>query len=67
MNLFTDIGFVNNAYTQPGLNNTFENKLLLGYGVGLDFVTYYDIVIRLELSTNIEQETGFFIHFQAPI
>jgi outer membrane protein assembly factor BamA len=67
MNLFTDLGFTSNAYYQPGLNNRLENQLLIGYGLGLDFVTYYDIVIRLEFSANKQWEKGIFIHFEAPI
>ncbi len=67
INLFTDIGFVYEAYRDPALKNTFENELLVGYGIGLDFVTYYDIVIRLEFSANNKWEKGVFLHFRAPI
>jgi len=67
INLFTDVGFVYEAYRDPALKNTFENELLVGYGIGLDFVTYYDIVIRLEFSANNKWEKGVFLHFRAPI
>ena len=40
---------------------------MVGYGVGLDFVTYYDKVIRVEFSTNKLNEFGFFLHFVQPI
>ncbi len=47
--------------------NDLQNTLLLGYGTGLDFVTYYDIVVRLEFSMNFKNEAGIFLHFRAPI
>jgi len=67
VNFFTDVGFVYNAYHDPELNNYLENELMVGYGIGFDFVSYYDIVIRLEFSANKRWEKGVFIHFQAPI
>jgi hypothetical protein len=30
--------------------------------VGLDFITYYDLVLRFEYSFNKMKESGFFIH-----
>lgn len=65
LNLFTDLAFVED--NQFFKNNSFSNELLVGYGVGLDFVTYYDVVIRLEFSKNRLGEKGVFIHFRAPI
>jgi hypothetical protein len=67
MNLFVDAGY--GAYDQDygKETNDLQNSLLLGYGAGLDFVTYYDVVLRLEFSVNLKNETGFFLHFRAPI
>ncbi len=65
LNLFTDLAFVED--NQFFKNNSLSNELLVGYGVGLDFVTYYDVVIRLEFSINRIGEKGFFVHFRAPI
>ena len=45
------------------LSNAWES----GYGAGIDFVTYYDMVFRFEYSFNKLGESGFFIHFTAPI
>ena len=67
LNAFFDMGFVDNMYTMPELNNDLENTLLIGYGIGLDFVTYYDIVLRFEYSVNRMGEHGFYLHFRAPI
>ncbi len=65
LNLFADAAYVykkNNDF-----NNTLTNKLLIGTGVGLDFVTYYDKVLRVEYSVNKMGESGFFIHFMTSI
>ena len=65
LNFFTDLAFVED--NQFFINNALSNELLIGYGIGLDFVTYYDVVIRLEYSLNKLGEKGIFIHFRAPI
>lgn len=66
-NLFADLGFADNPYPNPASNNFLQNSLLAGYGLGLDFVTYYDVVFRTEFSVNRMGEYGFFLHFMAPI
>ena len=67
LNVFFDAGYgvYNQDFGQE--TNDLQNTLLFGYGAGLDFVTYYDIVVRFEFSVNIMNETGFFLHFIAPI
>ncbi|MFO8130353.1 MAG: hypothetical protein R6T99_10680 [Bacteroidales bacterium] len=65
--LFADMGYADDPYADPASHNTLENALLIGYGVGVDLVTYYDVVIRAELSRNRMGETGVFIHFMAAI
>ncbi len=67
LNLFFDIGYASNMQYYGDNNNDLVNDLLIGYGLGLDFVTYYDIVIRTEFSVNKMGETGFYLHFMAPI
>jgi len=72
LNLFCDLGYVlnNNTLldeTRGQANNTLENKLLVGYGAGLDFVTYYDFVVRMEVSLNQLGKPGLYLHFIAPI
>jgi hypothetical protein len=65
LNIYSDLGFVwNNKNTDI---NPLSNKILNGTGIGLDFVTYYDLVIRFEYSFNIEGDSGFFIHFMPSI
>lgn len=63
-NIFVDAGYVHNiASSYKRLNN----ELLLGTGVGLDFVTFYDLVWRFEYSINKYKEHGFYLSFVAPI
>jgi outer membrane protein assembly factor BamA len=65
LNAFIDAGYVRDK-TYNDLN-LLANQWIMGYGMGLDFVTYYDKVLRLEVSRNKLGETGFFMHFIAPI
>ncbi|MDY0075651.1 MAG: POTRA domain-containing protein [Bacteroidales bacterium] len=65
VNLFLDMGYAHQKYHDR--TNPLTNDLLIGTGIGLDLVTYYDLVFRLEYSRNKMKEYGFFIHFTAPI
>ena len=65
INAFFDAGYVRDR--QFGKNNSLSNSWQYGYGGGLDYLTYYDIVFRLEYSINRMGERGFFLHFSAPI
>lgn len=67
MNVFTDLGLAYNYDTRSAEVNNLENSLLMGYGAGLDFTTYYDIVIRLEFALNGLGKPGIYLHFIAPI
>ena len=62
LNLNFDIGYANDELYAS--ENPLSNNLLMGYGAGLDFVSYYDIVIRAEYSRNLENEGGIFLHFK---
>ncbi|MFT6716741.1 MAG: outer membrane protein assembly factor BamA [Saprospiraceae bacterium] len=63
-NIFIDAGYVHNKVSSFRRLN---NELLLGTGVGLDFVTFYDLVWRFEYSINKYKEHGFYLSFVAPI
>lgn len=67
-NVYFDAGYVND---RQGLykinNNTLVNELMYSAGIGIDFVTYYDKVLRFDYSLNGLGETGLYIHFKAPI
>ena len=64
-NIFFDAAYVRDIYATP--QNPLANQALYGTGIGLDFITYYDLVLRLEGSYNKQKELGFFISFVAPI
>lgn len=56
-----DLGFANNPYYAEG--NQLANKLLWGYGLGLDLVAYYNNLFRVEFTRNYLGENGVFLHW----
>ena len=60
-----DAGYVQDKFY--GSKNSLNNKWQYGYGVGLDFVTFYDIVARFEYTFNKQMQHGFFISLSAGI
>ena len=61
LNLFADAGYVvDDLYKQE---NVLSNSIMIGSGIGLDMVTYYDMVLRIEYSVNKFGESGIFLHF----
>ncbi|MES2732549.1 MAG: BamA/TamA family outer membrane protein [Bacteroidota bacterium] len=62
INLYFDMGYVNN-YTYNPENNFLSNKLLYGSGVGLDLVTFYNTVFRVDFSINKSLQKNIFFHF----
>lgn len=64
-NIFFDMGYAKEKYHYQG--NPLSNQLLWGTGVGLDFVTYYDIVIGLSYAINKQNKRGFYVSMVAPI
>ncbi|HTF02680.1 MAG TPA: BamA/TamA family outer membrane protein [Bacteroidia bacterium] len=64
--IFYDGGYVDDRASVLSDGNALGNTWLSGYGAGVDIVTYYDIVFRLEYTFNHLGEGGFFVHFGAP-
>lgn len=56
---FDDIGYVHNEF--PG-NSFLNNRILHGYGAGIDLVLSYYVRFRLEYSFNHLGEKGLFLH-----
>jgi len=57
---YGDVGY---AYDkQPSHYTQLNNKLLRTWGVGVDIVSFYDFVVRLEYSFNQLNQQGLFIH-----
>jgi outer membrane protein assembly factor BamA len=55
-----DLGFVNDPYLRAV--NQLNNRPLLGYGIGVDFVYRYNTIVRLEISRNDLGQTGYYVH-----
>jgi outer membrane protein assembly factor BamA len=68
VNLFFDGGYVSDKFeTYKTYDNTLVKKMMYGTGAGIDFITYYDKVLRLDYSFNAMGERGLFIHWKAAI
>jgi hypothetical protein len=73
-NIFADMGEVfspapNEVQSSILTNNTkpLNYTLLRGIGLGLDLVTYYDKVLRIEYTVNHFGQGGVFIHFDSSL
>ena len=64
LGIFSDIGYVIDNQNQE--QNSINNSLLWGKGIALDYVTYYDKLLRIEYSINALGEKGVFLHFSSP-
>ncbi|MCB0402819.1 MAG: BamA/TamA family outer membrane protein [Flavobacteriales bacterium] len=62
---FFDAGYVDSRINSE--NNFLNNEYLYGGGLAIDFVSYYDIVFRMEYAINKLQEHGLYLHFVAPL
>ena len=60
ISLYSDNGYVSDG-TFNNLDRTLKNQHLFGYGVGLNVITIYDSLIRLEYSRNHLGFGGIFI------
>ena len=65
MNANFDAGYARDRQFEN--DNPLGNEWQFGYGLGIDYVTYYNLVMRVEYSFNKFGENGFFLHFTAPI
>lgn len=63
---FFDHGYSTDA-TQNVLNARLSNKYLYSYGVGIDVVSFYNLVFRFEIARNNLNENGFFFHMGSAI
>lgn len=63
---YVDLGYVENYpyYQERNLNTQLSNHLLAGMGAGLDIVTAYDAVLRLEYTFTRNKTQGFFFHLK---
>lgn len=63
---YLDLGYVENYpyYQEQNLNTRLSNRMLVGTGGGIDIVTAYDAVIRIEYTFTREKTSGFFFHMK---
>ena len=64
LSIFSDMAYI--IDNQNNKNNSLSNSFLWGKGISLDYVTYYDKVLRIEYSINHLGEKGVFLHFSNP-
>tara|TARA_B100000427_G_scaffold329362_1_gene345237 strand:- start:953 stop:2359 length:1407 start_codon:yes stop_codon:yes gene_type:complete len=64
LGIFSDLGYVIDRQTNQ--ENNLSNLLLYSNGIHLDYVTYYDKLLRIEFSINHLGEKGVFLHFSNP-
>jgi outer membrane protein assembly factor BamA len=57
--IYTDAGY---AYEKDPGNSILNNRLLHSWGLGVDFVTAYDLVFKVDYSFNQLGGNGLFIH-----
>jgi outer membrane protein assembly factor BamA len=68
--VFFDHGYVQNNLSNASASTVspiLSNRYIYSYGAGVDIVTYYDAVLRLEYSINALNEGGFFINVKSGI
>ena len=65
LNLFFDAGYVHDYYyTYKLYNNNLVDKPLYTLGAGIDLVTYYDKMLRIDFAWNNIKEAGIFISLE---
>ena len=57
---YADVGYVYNKTNS--IANSLNNKLMYSGGIGLDIVSIYDVVFRIEYSFNQFRQGGVFVH-----
>lgn len=65
LKIYADWGYAaaNHSFENNFVNDQLSNRMTYGYGIGLDVVTFYDMVIRFEYSFNGLGERGFFLNW----
>jgi outer membrane protein assembly factor BamA len=63
---YADAGYARNVFAQES-NKQLSNRILPGYGLGIDLVSFYDLVMRFEYSFNYKAQPGFYFYLGADI
>jgi len=62
---FLDAGYAHNRYALA--SNTFANSPLYGYGIGAEWIVWFDRIVRLEFANNHINKPGVYISFKMGI
>ncbi len=65
LNLFLDAAYVQDKFYFQ--TNFLSNRWIYGYGLGLDLISYYDLVIRIEGAVNHLGKAGIYLHLNVGI
>ncbi len=64
INFFSDWAYMKDDFT---VDNPYNNKGLYSWGLGLDLISYYDLVLRFEYAFTSIGTNGFYFGFGMPI
>ena len=64
LNTYLDHGYLSNTVSYEQ-SNRLSNRYLMGYGLGVDIVTFYDFVFRAEHTWRIDGDRGFYFHIRS--
>jgi len=62
---FFDAGYAHNRYALA--SNTFANEPLYGYGIGAEWIVWFDRIVRLEFANNHINKPGVYLSFRMGI
>jgi outer membrane protein assembly factor BamA len=62
LDVFADVGYANNPFYADG--NPLANTMLYGYGVGLDFLVYFNKLVQVQVSRNRLGELGVYLTWE---
>lgn len=65
LTMFSDAALYNDQYFSP--TEDFDKSLIFSFGIGLDIVTYYERVLRIEFTCNRRNERGIYFSFFEPL
>ena len=66
LKFFADFAWIDN-YPNYEVSSRLTNKLLYSFGIGLDLIAIYDLVLRLEYSYNSENKRNFALKIKADL
>lgn len=64
LNVFFDVAYVDAVTSYK--NDYMSNEIQYSAGIGVDFVTYYDKILRINYSINKYKEKNLYLHFNIP-